>query len=256
MIKKRYAFISILMIAVNILLAAHVSAFTNPTKGKPFFSWIWNDQIKPTFHGAFDKTGVIILGLGTFAAVVAHQYDDEIHGKFRDDPERLMSENCADFFSALGAGPALIAVAMGQVLVDQENGLMHTRAITFTSLTHLTLSISAQRERPDGSNDYFAYCSSFPSGHTAHVFASASALNYAYGWKVGIPSFAAATSVAVARMSQDKHWASDVVAGATIGLFWANASHNVKKDSERKNQSMFIPIPYNGGGMITYIRQF
>lgn len=256
LITLKHIYRIILLIAANILFVVNAWAFNNPTKGKPFLPWLWNDQIQPTIKKSIDKTGITIIGLGTVATLFSHQYDDEVHDEIRDDPERFMSEDSTDFFSALGAGPLLITVALGQTIVDRENGLIHARAIAFTSLTHLTLNSAVQRERPDKSNDYFSFCSSFPSGHVAHVFASASSLNYAYGWKVGIPSFTAATAVAVARINENKHWFSDVVAGAAIGLFWANASHNVKNSTKSKSQSMFLPIPYKRGGMMAYIRKF
>jgi membrane-associated phospholipid phosphatase len=39
-----------------------------------------------------------------------------------------------------------------------------------------------------------------------------------YGWKVGVPFFAAATYTAVSRVTIKKHWASDVTMGAFIGI--------------------------------------
>ncbi len=66
--------------------------------------------------------------------------------------------------------------------------------------------------RPDGSD-----FNSFPSGHTAIAFASATTLNRRYGWKYGFPAYALATLTGVARVKADKHHWYDVVAGATIG---------------------------------------
>ncbi|HFB65795.1 MAG TPA: phosphatase PAP2 family protein [Aeromonadales bacterium] len=66
--------------------------------------------------------------------------------------------------------------------------------------------------RPDGSDN-----KSFPSGHTANAFASATTLNRRYGWKYGFPAYALATLTGVARVKADKHHWYDVVAGATIG---------------------------------------
>lgn len=70
--------------------------------------------------------------------------------------------------------------------------------------------------RPDGS----AY-NSFPSGHTATAFAAAEWLRMEYWHKspwIGIAGYAAATTVGVLRVYNNRHWASDVIAGAAIGF--------------------------------------
>lgn len=65
---------------------------------------------------------------------------------------------------------------------------------------------------------------SFPSGHTAAAFAAASAVTAELGagrpgtrWAAGVPLYAAAAGVGWARMYENRHWASDVVAGAAVG---------------------------------------
>lgn len=71
-------------------------------------------------------------------------------------------------------------------------------------------------ERPDGSNRH-----SFPSGHTATAFMTATMLNKEYGHKspwVGIGAYSVATATGLMRMANNKHWLSDVLAGAGIGI--------------------------------------
>ncbi len=75
---------------------------------------------------------------------------------------------------------------------------------------------TAQVERPDGSNHH-----SFPSGHTATAFMTATMLNKEYGYKspwVGIGAYSAATATGLMRIANNKHWLSDVLAGAGIGI--------------------------------------
>ena len=39
-----------------------------------------------------------------------------------------------------------------------------------------------------------------------------------YGWKAGIPAYAVASYIAASRLSENKHFLSDVAFGAMIGL--------------------------------------
>ncbi len=75
------------------------------------------------------------------------------------------------------------------------------------------LKFTAQRERPDASNNY-----SFPSGHSASAFATATVLQRRYGWKVGVPAIVLAGYVATARVHDNKHYLSDVIFGGAMGI--------------------------------------
>jgi membrane-associated phospholipid phosphatase len=80
-------------------------------------------------------------------------------------------------------------------------------------------------ERPDHSDN-----NSFPSGHSAIAFASATTMYKRYGWEVGMPAYALATLTASARVAAKKHHWYDVVAGAAIGStsgwFFTDAFNN------------------------------
>lgn len=70
--------------------------------------------------------------------------------------------------------------------------------------------------RPDGSNDH-----SFPSGHTATAFMTATMLAKEYGHKspwIGIGAYSVATATGLMRMANNKHWLSDVLTGAGVGI--------------------------------------
>ncbi|HPL40671.1 MAG TPA: phosphatase PAP2 family protein [Syntrophorhabdaceae bacterium] len=59
---------------------------------------------------------------------------------------------------------------------------------------------------------------SFPSSHTSISFSSAEFIRKRYGWLYGLPSYAAATFVAVSRVTSREHYIQDVAAGAAIGI--------------------------------------
>lgn len=79
------------------------------------------------------------------------------------------------------------------------------------------IKYTAKVPRPDGSSR-----NSFPSGHTAVAFMGATILHKEYGltrspW-YSVGGYAVATATAVSRMLNNRHWMSDVLAGAGIGI--------------------------------------
>lgn len=78
------------------------------------------------------------------------------------------------------------------------------------------IKIFASEQRPDGSDNY-----SFPSGHTATAFACATILSKEYGhispW-ISFGAYSMATATGMMRMMNNRHWMSDVLAGAGIGI--------------------------------------
>src|SRR5262249_23758128 len=96
-----------------------------------------------------------------------------------------------------------LARAGGDIMRAQLLGQAYAQALKFT----------VQRERPDGSNHQ-----SFPSGHSASAFATATVLQRHYGWKVGIPATVVAGYVATARVHDNKHYLSDVIFGGALGI--------------------------------------
>ncbi|MBF9140283.1 phosphatase PAP2 family protein [Hymenobacter properus] len=83
------------------------------------------------------------------------------------------------------------------------------------TLTHI--------QRPDSSDHL-----SFPSGHTAQAFLAASIVHAEFRDKsqwYGVGAYALATSVAAFRMINNKHWQSDVVAGAGFGILSAHMAY-------------------------------
>ncbi len=78
------------------------------------------------------------------------------------------------------------------------------------------LKYGLQELRPDASNRR-----SFPSGHTATAFMTATMLVKEYGHKspwVGVGAYTVASATGLMRVANNKHWISDVLAGAGIGI--------------------------------------
>ena len=78
------------------------------------------------------------------------------------------------------------------------------------------------RTRPNGERG------SFPSGHTATAFMGATLLAHEYGHKsiwIPIAGYSVATATGVLRILNNKHYASDVLVGAAIGIVSAELAY-------------------------------
>jgi membrane-associated phospholipid phosphatase len=119
-----------------------------------------------------------------------------------------------------GSLPVVAPLALGLFATGRLSRDTRFRAATYDITEALVLSEvyaevlkrAVSRTRPDLSDHY-----SFPSGHTSAAFAWATVADAHFGPKVGIPSYLLATAIGASRLVNNKHYLSDVVAGATLG---------------------------------------
>src|SRR5262249_42846410 len=91
-------------------------------------------------------------------------------------------------------------------------GMDLIQAQILTELLVEPLKFATRRERPHGSNRQ-----SFPSGHAAITFASATVIERHLGWRKSVLGYAIASYVAASRLHDNRHYLSDVVFGAAVG---------------------------------------
>lgn len=96
-------------------------------------------------------------------------------------------------------------------------------AYALMGITVNSLKATTHVERPDGSAR-----NSFPSGHTATAFMGAELLRREY-WHVspwiGVAGYAVAAGTGFFRMYNNRHWLTDVLAGAGIGILSVQAAY-------------------------------
>jgi len=95
---------------------------------------------------------------------------------------------------------------------DRDFAKINSLSLAATGLVIQGIKMAAHRRRPT----YDSY-DSFPSGHTGYVFAMATLFSDRYP-KLRIPFYALAISTGIARMYLGKHYPSDVLVGAALGI--------------------------------------
>jgi membrane-associated phospholipid phosphatase len=165
--------------------------------------------------GVFHRDTLLPLVVGGVATGGAFVLDQEMRDWISPDP----GEGWGSTVSTSGGLWSSVFVA-GMFTAGRVSKHTRFRAVTYdwldASMMNVvyfqSLKFIVGRERPNGSNNQ-----SFPSGHTSNAFALATVTERHYGWKVGVPAYLLAGLVGAARMKEDAHYFSDVVAGATLG---------------------------------------
>ncbi|MDO4691941.1 MAG: phosphatase PAP2 family protein [Porphyromonadaceae bacterium] len=99
--------------------------------------------------------------------------------------------------------------SLGQMVLADAIASASMLAIVYTTKTATAIL------RPDGSS-----YNSFPSGHTAMAFTSATLLHQEYGARypwLSVLSYTAASASGIGRVLNNRHWIGDVVTGAALG---------------------------------------
>lgn len=103
---------------------------------------------------------------------------------------------------------------------------------------------------------------SFPSGHTATAFAAAEFMRQEYKdvspW-YGVAGYAMAATTGYLRMYNNKHWLSDVVAGAGVGILATDLAYyiypSVKQVFQNK-KTIIVPSYQQGTACINIVHVF
>jgi membrane-associated phospholipid phosphatase len=173
-------------------------------------------NLSGNFKALLSKKNIVPLMIGGAATGIVAPFDHDI----RDHVGIGESSAIGKVGSVLG-GPALVFPTVGSLLIwgqYSENNRFHSFTYSLAQAAVINeglvdgLKYTIRRTRPDKSENI-----SFPSGHAATSFMIASVVQRYYGWKAGIIGYSAATFIAFSRIREDKHWASDVTAGVTLG---------------------------------------
>ena len=200
------------------------------------------------------KSTWTLLGIGGAAALATHPADHYVERHI------VGSTTAADVFkpgrwigsAEVQVGTAVGLWAVGRYVVAGEsrtNKVSHLgfdliRAQLLTEGLVQGMKYTVRRDRPTGE------CCAFPSGHAASAFAAASVLERHLGYRASWPALAAATYVATSRLVDNRHFLSDVMFGAGVGMAsgWTIVGRHGRKSYGLQ------PMPIRGGIMVALTR--
>ena len=206
-------------------LSLNLSASPEPSmKWRPdfdFFKSKTNSGVKP-YKFMDDMT---FVGIPLFAAGIAIK-GDKAQFRVNNKQGKKNTQLLTDFKTGIDDytqffGPAMV---VGLKLGGVEGRSDWPRLAASAGMSYAFMAAfvngikyTAKEMRPDGSS-----ANSWPSGHTATSFVGATLLHKEYGltrspW-YSIAGYGVATATGVMRVLNNRHWVSDVMSGAGIGI--------------------------------------
>lgn len=143
----------------------------------------------------------------------------------------------------------------------KERTLILASSQVFVAAFVLPLKYTTHELRPDSTNDH-----SFPSGHTAVAFSTAQFMFREYkdtNFLLGISGYSFAVFTGVYRTINNKHWLSDVAAGAGFGILSTELAYwvypkiaNTFGNKGKRTQTMVLPFYQNKVAGLNLVMQF
>jgi membrane-associated phospholipid phosphatase len=169
-----------------------------------------------SFVGVFSKDNLQPFVFGLAATGVGWRFDQTARTAIAGRAEELGETGSTVGGLKVMAPLGLSLFAAGRFASDgtfRAFSYDATQALIVNGIYTEVFKKAVSRTRPDGSDSL-----SFPSGHSSTAFALATVAERHYGWKVGVPSYLVASAIGLSRIERSKHYLSDVLAGATLGV--------------------------------------
>jgi membrane-associated phospholipid phosphatase len=170
----------------------------------------------------------IASGLIALTSLVDRPLRDEVQedrSSGSDDAARLFRHmGQVEVFGTVGVGTILAGVVAGDAPLRRA-GERISASLLVAGGTTTIVKLLVGRYRPNSGRGAYRFSpfsnsdASFPSGHATAAFALAASVSDEVRWApatVGLYGLAALT--AWSRLNDDKHWLSDVLAGAAVGV--------------------------------------
>lgn len=197
-----------------------------------FFSGVFFEDFPALGRGFSDEpflTGAVTLGLGA-AGYVLMKNDAYLREEIRA-AAGTSGDVVLGFFNEAGDAVNVLAgcAVLYSIGTEKEKRAAYdtARALAVAGIISTSLKIVLGRDRPSaGTGPYMyrpfrSFDDSLPSGHTTVAFAWAAVIAGSYAEQsrgFSYFAYAAAAATGIARVYFNRHWPSDVLLGAVIGI--------------------------------------
>jgi membrane-associated phospholipid phosphatase len=211
----------------------------------------------------WDQRDWLYFGATVATLAVVHPTDGDIRQHFAGgDPDALKGSDPHASDDALPAAILLAGTWLAAGLIDEPQGWREfgsmVEASAFTLVSTEVIKYTAGRQGPNETadpNQWFASGQSFPSLHTSAAFAIGTVFAESgsddYRWIRRIVGYGVAGATAYLRVEHNAHWATDVIAGAALGL--STARFTMHRREATPERTAFAVMPAGDGIMLTFV---
>jgi hypothetical protein len=172
--------------------------------------FVWDDYLT-------QPAVLIPLGIGASAAIISH-WDKHLEKQLRGTLGSKQTLSNVTLYTLLGGSLLSGVLFPGPGRNSWDQLFNEGEALGASALTTWALKETVRRPRPfEGGGSVH----SFPSGHSSGAFTAATLIERNSGEWAAIPAYALAALTAYGRVSSARHYPSDVLAGAAIGILTA-----------------------------------
>lgn len=208
------------------------------------------------------RRAIIAPILLTAAGLSTLDDDNDDNDEVQEERNRYMPNFRHRADDYLQHSPIMVVYGLNWLGVKGKNDFANRTAILIKSEMMVgILTFSLKRitavPRPDTKE-----LTSFPSGHTAQAFAAATFMAKEYGHRsiwYSIGAYTVATGVGAMRVMNNRHWVSDVLVGAGIGILSTNLvylTHQYRWGKKKKGSQTSVVPSYDGQtGMVNIIHR-
>jgi hypothetical protein len=177
-----------------------------------FAAKAWEENV---WDGYLTQPAVLVpLGLAVSAGAVSH-WDKPLSSRIRGTMGNNQSIGNISMATLLAGSLALGVLLPGEGRNGWDNFWEEAEVMAVTGVLTTSLKFLVGRTRPGGG------MRSFPSGHAATAFAAASLIDDNSGGAFGVGAYGLAGLTGYSRIESGRHFPSDVLAGAAIGILSA-----------------------------------
>jgi hypothetical protein len=188
-----------------------------PTPAHTGLRALFGDLVEDVKHLP-SKQNAYIAAIGGGLALAAHPADQGLNARLLSHYDGVNIAFAPGKY--IGNTPEQVALSLGTYFYGRafsqpkvsHLGMDLIQAQLLTEMLVEPIKFATGRERPDGSDHQ-----SFPSGHAAVTFATATVIERHLGWRKSLLGYAVASYVAASRLHDNRHYLSDVIFGAAVG---------------------------------------
>ncbi|MEO6731861.1 MAG: phosphatase PAP2 family protein [Ferruginibacter sp.] len=224
----------------------------------------WNEttEKRTGAYRSFIAPGILVVyGIASLKSNQLQSFNNTVKEEIWQ--EHTHKRTCIDDY--LRFAPAVAVYGLNAMGIKGRNSFRDRSMIYLLSNAVVTGAVFGIKSfsnelRPDGS-DYY----SFPSGHTAAAFASAEFMRMEYKdvspW-YGVAGYVAAGATGALRMYNNRHWMSDVLAGAGIGIASTKLAYLIypaikkKLFKDKPMNTMIMPYYQNKSAGLAMVYHF